>query len=171
MWLVCDITSHIQWWVDKLMTHPFVCGVHLLLRTVGLSECSLVVFFLSFFWCVCLYIAHFIASISPLQSPKQLKQQQEEKTNKASVKHRLNQNKFNVSLGVQCCTTDAHAGRKTQISLLNWGLAEKVNQESIIKWLPVLDTVVSSSPATDYSWSNHSLAHYISTYLLIKQLK
>lgn len=98
-----------------------------------------------FFWVVCLYIAHFIASLFSLQSPKQLKQQQEEKTNKASVKQRLNQNKFDVSVGVQCCTTDAHARKKNTNICAKLRHGSEVSKESNTKFLPVLNTAVSIS--------------------------
>lgn len=117
MWRLCPwpVTwphSHRLCWVDKLITCRFglfVCGVHFFLSTVGQVAVQKHCFF---FWFVCLYIAHFIASLFFLQSQKQLKQQQEEKTNKAPVKQRLNQNKFYVSVSVQRCATDAHMRKK-----------------------------------------------------------
>lgn len=66
----------------------------------------------------------------PLQSRKQLKQQQEEKTNKAPVKQRLNQNKFYVSVGVQRCATGAHVRKKnTNICTEMRPGRQKVSQE------------------------------------------
>lgn len=64
----------------------------------------------------------------PLQSQKQLKQQQEEKTNKAPVKQRLNQNKFYVSVSMKCCVTDAPMRKNTNICA-ETRLGRKVSQE------------------------------------------
>lgn len=147
-WPVILLHSLVLCWVDKLTTYRFglfVCGVHLLLSTVGL------VALFCFFWFVCLYIAHFIASLFFLQSQKQLKQQQEEKTNKAPVKQRLNQNKFYVSVRMQRCATDAHTRKNTNICA-ETRPGRKVSQEVYHGCHPVLNTVASVSPVNPCHW-------------------
>lgn len=165
-WPVIVLCSLVLCWVDKLIACRFalfVCGVHLLLSTVGL-----VALFCFFLVCLSLYCPFYCLSFFLLQSHKQLKQQQEEKTNKAPVKQRLNQNKFYVSVSMQRCATDAQTRKNHKYRC--WNEAWQKSQPGSLSRLPSRPQYCSfpsvlSTRATDFSWSNHSLAHPLHNYL------
>lgn len=140
-WPVILLHSLVLCWVDKLIACRFalfVCGVHLLLSTVGLVA----LVFCFFLVCLSLYCPFYCLPFFLLQSHKQLKQQQEEKTNKAPVKQRLNQNKFYVSVSMQRCATDAHTRKNTNICA-ETRPGRKVSQEVYHGCHPGLNTVAS----------------------------